>query len=288
MAKSNLFGILNINKPKGITSFDVIASLRKILNMKQIGHSGTLDPIAQGVLAICVGDATRIIEFLPSDKSYRAFAKLGFTTNTYDLEGEITSQKEVAVTKEQLEIALAEFSGEIEQIPPIFSAIKIKGKKLYEYARKNEEVEIPKRKVTVYKIEFLDFINGENPVVVFDIDCSSGTYIRSIIHDLGQKLGCGATMIDLIRTKTSGLELANSQNLDEITTENAKFIDPLKELSLKEIEISQEQLEKIKMGQYFIVQNFISETVKLSFEGKLVAIAKMDGNRVLPKKVFKV
>ncbi len=286
MAKSNLFGILNINKPKGITSFDVIARLRKILNIKQIGHSGTLDPIAQGVLAICVGDATRIIEFLPSDKSYRAFAKLGFTTNTYDLEGKITSRKEVNVTKEQIESALSDFADEIEQLPPIFSAIKIKGKKLYEYARKNEEVEIPKRKVTVYKIELVKFQTGENPIVIFDVDCSSGTYIRSIIHDLGQKLGCGATMIDLIRTNASGLSLENSQNLDGLSPENAKFIDPLKELSLEEISISIEQFEKIKLGQYFMVNNFVAETVKLSFEGKLVAIAKMTGNKVLPKKVF--
>jgi len=286
--KSNLFGILNINKPKGITSFDVIARLRKIFNIKQIGHSGTLDPIAQGVLAICVGDATRIIEFLPSDKSYRAFAQLGFTTNTYDLEGEITSQTEVNVTKEQIETALAEFSGEIEQLPPIFSAIKIKGKKLYEYARKNEEVEIPKRKVIVYKIALIEVQESETPILVFDVDCSSGTYIRSIIHDLGQKLGCGATMVDLIRTKASGLCLEDSQNLDEITKENAKFIDPLKELSLPEIEISQEQLNKIKLGQYFIIEKFIAETIKLSFEGKLVAIAKMDGNKICPKKVFAV
>ena len=286
MAKSNLFGILNINKPKGITSFDVIARLRKILNIKQIGHSGTLDPIAQGVLPICVGDATRIIEFLPTDKSYRASAQLGFTTNTYDLEGEILERREVNVAKEQIEAALSEFFGEIEQTPPIFSAIKIKGKKLYEYARKNETVEIPKRNVTISKIKLLEIKEGENPIIVFDVDCSGGTYIRSIIHDLGEKLGCGATMVDLTRTKSSGLYLENAQNLDEITAENAKFIDPLKELSLNEIKISAEQLEKIKLGQYFMVDKFIAETVKLSFDGKLVAIARMDSNKVLPKKVF--
>jgi len=284
--KSNLFGILNINKPKGITSFDVIARLRKILNIKQIGHSGTLDPIAQGVLPICVGDATRIIEFLPSDKSYKAFAQLGFTTNTYDLEGEILQRREVNVTKEQIEQALSEFSGEIEQTPPIFSAIKIKGKKLYEYARKNEAVEIPKRNVTISRIELIEIQEGKNPIVVFDVDCSSGTYIRSIINDLGEKLGCGATMVDLTRTKSSGLYLEVAQNLDEITLENAQFIDPLKELSLAEVKISAAQFEKIKLGQYFRIKNFVAETVKLSFEGKLVAIAKMDENKVLPKKVF--
>lgn len=286
MEKSNLFGILNINKPKGITSFDVIARLRKILNIKQIGHSGTLDPIAQGVLPICVGDATRIIEFLPSDKSYKAFAQLGFTTNTYDLEGEILQRREVNVTKEQIEQALSEFSGEIEQTPPIFSAIKIKGKKLYEYARKNEAVEIPKRNVTISRIELIEIQEGKNPIVVFDVDCSSGTYIRSIINDLGEKLGCGATMVDLTRTKSSGLYLEVAQNLDEITLENAQFIDPLKELSLAEVKISAAQFEKIKLGQYFRIKNFVAETVKLSFEGKLVAIAKMDENKVLPKKVF--
>lgn len=286
MAKSNLFGILNINKPKGITSFDVIARLRKILNMKQIGHSGTLDPIAQGVLPICVGDATRIIEFLPTDKSYKAFAQLGFTTNTYDLEGEVTSRKEVNVTKEQIEQVLSEFFGEIEQVPPIFSAIKIKGKKLYEYARKNETVEIPKRNVTISRIELLEIKESTNPIIIFDVDCSGGTYIRSIINDLGEKLGCGATMVDLIRTKSSGLYLETAQNLEDITLENAQFIDPLKELSLPEIKITQEQLEKIKLGQYFMVKNFLAETIKLSFEEKLVAIARMDENKVLPKKVF--
>lgn len=286
MVKSNLFGILNINKPKGITSFDVVARLRRILSIKKIGHTGTLDPLAQGVLPICVGDAARIIEYLPSGKSYRAFAQLGFTSDTCDSEGEITSCREVNVTKEQVAQALQAFSGEIEQLPPIFSAIKVDGKKLYEYARKNQEVEIPKRKVTIYKIELVEFQEGQNPIVVFDVDCSSGTYIRSIIRDLGENLGCGAMMVDLIRTKANGFDIAEAQNLDEVILENAKFIDPLEEVALEEVKLTTDQLTKIKFGQYFFVEGCKDGMVKLSYDGKLVGIAQVDGEQLRPKKVF--
>lgn len=286
MAKSSYFGILNINKPKGITSFDVVARLRKILNTKKIGHTGTLDPLAQGVLPICVGDATRIIEYLPSGKAYRAYAKLGLTSNTYDLEGELSEPQKVGTTKEAIIEALKAFEGEIEQTPPIFSAIKIKGKKLYEYARKNEEVEIPKRTVTVSKIEFVDFQQGENPIVIFDVECSAGTYIRSIIHDLGQNLGCGAIMVDLIRTKANGFEIAQSQDLNNLCAEEAIFIDPLAQIDLSEIKISSVELEKIKLGQSFWVENENIGMTKLSYEDKLVAIAEQNEKKVSPKKVF--
>lgn len=286
MAKSNYFGILNINKPKGITSFDVVARLRKILNTKKIGHTGTLDPLAQGVLPICVGDATRIIEYLPSGKAYRAYAKLGLTSNTYDLEGELSEPQKVATTKEAVIEALKAFEGKIEQTPPIFSAIKIKGKKLYEYARKNEEIEIPKRTVTVSKIEFVEWQEDENPIIVFDVECSAGTYIRSIIHDLGQNLGCGAIMTDLIRTKANGFELAQSQDLDTLCAEEAIFLDPLEQIDLSEIQISTEELEKIRLGQSFWTDLENTGMVKLSYEGKLVAIAEQNEKKVSPKKVF--
>lgn len=286
MAKSDFFGILNINKPKGITSFDVVARLRKILGIKKIGHTGTLDPLAQGVLPVCVGDATRIIEFLPQGKAYRAYAKLGLTSNTYDLEGEIAEQRPVNTSKEAVIEALKVFEGEIEQTPPVFSAIKIKGKKLYEYARKNEAVEIPTRKVTVSKIEFAEWQDGENPVLVFDVECSSGTYIRSIIHDLGQNLGCGAIMTDLVRTKANGFEIIQAQELDTLTVENAVFIDPLGQVDLPEIKIGSAELEKICLGQSFFTDFERTGTVKLSFEGKLAAIAEQNGGKVSPKKVF--
>lgn len=287
MAKSDFFGILNINKPKGITSFDVVARLRKILGIKKIGHTGTLDPLAQGVLPVCVGDATRIIEFLPQGKAYRAYAKLGLTSNTYDLEGEIAEQRPVNTSKEAVIEALKVFEGEIEQTPPVFSAIKIKGKKLYEYARKNEAVEIPTRKVTVSKIEFAEWQDGENPVLVFDVECSSGTYIRSIIHDLGQNLGCGAIMTDLVRTKANGFEIIQAQELDTLTVENAVFIDPLGQVDLPEIKIGSAELEKICLGQSFFTDFERTGTVKLSYEGNLAAIAEQNGKKVSPKKVFK-
>ena len=285
--KSDFFGILNINKPKGITSFDVVARVRKILGIKKVGHTGTLDPLAQGVLPVCVGDATRIIEFLPSDKIYRAYAKFGLTSNTYDTEGEITEAKPVNISKEEAINALKIFEGQIEQTPPIFSAIKIKGKKLYEYARKNEKIEIPSRKVTIYKITSVEWQNGKNPVLVFDIECSSGTYIRSIIHDLGQKLHCGAIMADLIRTKANNFEIAQSQELDALTAENAVFIDPLGQIALPEIKITSDEFEKIKLGQNFFSDFEKMGMMKLSYEGKLVGIAEQSGKKISPKKVFK-
>lgn len=282
MANSN-FGILNINKPKGLTSHDVVARLRKILNMKQIGHTGTLDPIAQGVLPICVGKATRLIEYLPTGKGYRAFAKLGIKTNTYDLEGEILSNQPVKITSDEIKKTLKTFEGEIEQIPPKFSAIKLKGKKLYEYARKGEEVEVPKRQVTINKIEMVEIQEGENPIVVFDVDCSGGTYIRSIIHDLGEKLGCGAVMTDLIRTKSSGFCIENAITIEDVDT--SKIINPIDKIDLPKLSINEIQLEEIKLGRAFEAQASKGMII-LEFNNQIAGIALSDGEKIQPKKVF--
>lgn len=277
------FGILNINKPKGITSHDVVSRLRKILNMKQIGHTGTLDPIAQGVLPICIGKATRIIEYLSTNKSYKATAILGIGTNTYDLEGEIIYKKPTKVSKQEVEKALSNFEGEIEQTPPAFSAIKVKGKKLYEYARKGQDIEIPKRKIKITQIELIDFKEGEYPEIVFNVDCSGGTYIRSIIHDIGEELGCKAVMADLIRTGSGGFNIENSITLDEVDASN--IINPLEALALPKLEINEAQLEEIKQGRYFH-QTTDSGTVALEFRGQLVAIAISDEEKIQPKKVL--
>lgn len=278
-----MFGILNIYKPQGITSFDVIARLRKKLNIKQIGHSGTLDPMAEGVLCVCVGKATRIIEFLPSDKTYIATAKLGLRTNTYDIEGEILSQTSPNINIEQIQTILGTFSGEIEQKPPIFSAIKIKGKKLYEYARKNEEIEIPTRKVKIYDIKI---INYENNDLTFEVSCSSGTYIRSIINDLGEILGCGACMTKLIRTKANNLSVENAQNLDKITKDTACFIDVTKILELPKIVLSATEAQKIEQGQFICKNIQDDKTISLIFDNKLKAIGYSKNNQIKPKKVF--
>ena len=283
-------GILNINKPIGITSFDVIARLRKILNMKKIGHAGTLDPLAEGVLPIFIGKATRLIQFAPKTKSYRAYARLGIETNTYDTEGEILSKKIIEYNLEDIKNILKSFEGKILQKPPIYSAISVNAKRLYEYARKNQEVEIPTREVEIYNLEVVEFDeSSEFPLLVFDIYCASGVYVRSIIHDLGEKLGSGAMMENLTRTMSANLKLEDSVRLQDLTSENAKdfIIDPCAMLEMESLELSAQEYDKILKGQFLVDEtNFgVEENIKLIFENKLVAIAQKKDNLIKPKVV---
>ena len=176
-----MFGLLNIYKPVGKTSHDVVAYLRRVLKIKQIGHTGTLDPFAEGVLPVCIGKSTRLIEYLPDEKAYLAYVQFGKSTDTYDTEGKIVFETDKKVSETEILEKLPLFEGEIEQIPPIYSAIKVNGKKLYDYAREGKEVEIKPRKVIINKIELKDF-DFENQVAQIYIECSKGTYIRSIAH----------------------------------------------------------------------------------------------------------
>lgn len=244
--KKQLFGFLNIYKPVGMTSHDVVAALRRVTKIKQIGHTGTLDPFAEGVLPICVGKATRLIEYLQDDKEYLATVQFGASTNTFDLDGEKTSVSGKKVTKSQVEEALKAFSGEISQLPPIFSAIKVKGKKLYEYARKGEEVEIHPRKVVIENIELKEF-DEENQQAQILIKCSKGTYIRSIANDLGQNLGCGGYLVKLIRTQAGSFRVEDSFQLDTVEVEK-NFVNPLDVLNLPKIAVKDKDLTKIKNG----------------------------------------
>ena len=208
-------GMLLINKPAGMTSFDVVAVLRRVTHIKQIGHTGTLDPFATGVLPICIGKATKLIEYLPDDKEYTATVQFGANTDTYDLEGEVTQTFDKKISQTDLKEILKDFEGEIEQLPPIYSAIKVKGKKLYEYAREGKEVEIKPRKVFIKKIELLSFdYEGQNAQIL--VECSKGTYIRSIAFDIGQKLNCGGYLIALKRTKAGMFSIEKSINLVEV------------------------------------------------------------------------
>ena len=280
--------LLNINKPEGITSFAVVSKIRKLLNVKQVGHAGTLDPIASGVLPVFVSKATRLIQYIPKTKSYRATMILGTRTNTFDKEGEIISKITPDVSKEEIVSILKTFEGEIDQVPPKFSAIKMNGKKLYEYARKNIDIgEIPSRKV---KIDKLTFISQENEKVIFDIDCQSGVYVRSIINDLGEKLGCGAMMQELVRTKSANLMLQDSVKLDDLTPENIKnyFISPRSIIEFPEIILDENEMKKIEFGQY-INKNIKTEDnklFKLIYNGKLVGIAYSKDNLFYPKTVI--
>lgn len=211
---SELNGIVVINKEKGYTSHDVVNVVRRTLGTRKVGHTGTLDPNATGVLPVCVGRSTKACDMLTfSDKEYIAEVKLGFTTDTYDVWGTVLETREVNVTMESLKGAIEHFTGEIEQLPPMYSAIKQNGKKLYELAREGIEVERKKRRITIYECELLHFEGDTFKIRVY---CSKGTYIRSLCYDIGEYLGCGATMTGLVRTKSSVFDIESAITLDEL------------------------------------------------------------------------
>ena len=213
-------GFLNLDKPFGWTSHDCVAKTRKLLRIKRIGHAGTLDPTATGVLPIAIGRATRLLQYLPGNKAYKATIRLGVTTTTDDLQGEVIFQQPVQkLTLEMLETALAEFTGKIEQIPPRYSAIQVQGRRLYDLARQGEVVEVPSRTVQIFEIKILDWRLSNFPELDVAIACGSGTYIRAIARDLGAKLNTGGTLAALQRTCSSGFYLENSINFTDLETQ---------------------------------------------------------------------
>ncbi|MBP0013069.1 MAG: tRNA pseudouridine(55) synthase TruB [Roseofilum sp. SBFL] len=214
------FGFLNLNKPPGYTSHDCVARVRRLLHTKRVGHGGTLDPAAVGVLPIAVGKATRLLQFLPQDKAYQATIKFGLRTETDDLEGEaIESQPVPDLSLESIQLVLSEFQGKIEQIPPIYSAIQVGGKRLYKLARQGEVVQVPARTVEVYDLQVLDWRPGNFPELDLAIACGPGTYIRAIARDLGDRVNAGATLAQLTRTQSSGFRLSQSMTLEELETQ---------------------------------------------------------------------
>lgn len=209
-------GILNINKPEGWTSQDVVAKLRGRLHIRRVGHTGTLDPMATGVLPVCFGKATRIIEYYDDDfKTYEAEMKLGMVTDTLDITGTVLETKPVDVSEEDVIQTIDSFRGWITQIPPKYSALKVNGKPLYKYAREGVEVEIKSRKIYVEDIQPVEVNLGENRIL-FRVTCSKGTYIRTICDDIGKKLGCGGTMTSLQRTQSGCFRVEDARTLPEI------------------------------------------------------------------------
>ena len=199
-------GFVYLDKGEGMTSFFAASRLRRIFDMKKIGHTGTLDPMATGVLPVALGGATRFIELIPShDKAYRASFRLGTVTDTLDITGEVLSESEVSSTAADVENVLGKFRGEISQLPPMYSAIKKDGVRLYTLARQGIEVEREERQVTIYRLE-MTRADEENNEYEIEVECSSGTYIRSVISDIGEALGCGAVMTKLRRTKANGID----------------------------------------------------------------------------------
>lgn len=207
-------GVINIYKIKGFTSHDVVAKLRGIMKQKKIGHTGTLDPDAIGVLPVCLGSATKLCDMLTDkEKEYVAKVRLGVITDTQDMTGAVLCQKEVDVDENQVTEALQTFVGKYEQVPPMYSALKVNGKKLYELAREGKEVERKARPVTVHYIEVMDM---QLPELTIRVGCSKGTYIRTLCHDLGERLGCGAAMAALERTKSGQFTLDTALTLAEL------------------------------------------------------------------------
>jgi tRNA pseudouridine55 synthase len=211
----SLSGVLVVDKPTGMTSHDVIDRLRKILHTRKIGHAGTLDPSAGGVLVACVNQATKVVQFLTEyDKEYTAVIQLGITTDTYDGEGQIIrTEEDLKISSDEIKLAILSFKGKIEQTPPLYSAIKYQGKKLYQYARSNQEVKRNKREVEIKELEILEI---NLPHVKFRISCSKGTYVRSLAHDVGEKLGCGAYLYSLRRTRVGPFNLEDALSLEKI------------------------------------------------------------------------
>ncbi len=250
-----MFGFINLNKPYGWTSHDCVAKVRRILKTKKVGHGGTLDPAATGVLPIAVGKATRLLSFLPEKKGYKAKIRFGVQTNTDDLEGEvIQSQNASELTLAQVQPLLEQFIGEIEQIPPAFSAIQQGGKRLYELARKGEVVQVPKRIVNIHQIEVLNWQTGEFPELTLTITCGGGTYIRAIARDLGYLLNVGGTLAALQRTESCGMTLAESMTLEQLESHSSQaafsLICPdLPLQNLKSVTLSPTEAQRWCQGQ---------------------------------------
>lgn len=222
-------GFLNLNKPVGISSHGCIGALRRQLGMKKVGHGGTLDPAASGVLPVAVGRATRLLPYLPADKAYRAVVRFGLTTTTDDLEGDpITHTSATHLNRASVMAQLPTFIGTIRQVPPAYSAIQVNGQRLYQRARQGLPVEVPERQVTVHAIELVDWQTaGDRPEATLTITCGPGTYIRAIARDLGAQLGTGATLAQLVRTRSGGFDLATSLPLTETETRVVQGTLPL-------------------------------------------------------------
>jgi len=276
-------GLIVVNKQKGFTSRDVVNIIGKTLGTKKVGHTGTLDPIAEGVLVCVVGKCTKLCDILVSDeKEYIATMQFGILTDTLDNTGKVLKTCEKIITIEQVKQAFKNFNGEYEQVVPIYSAVKIDGKKLYEYARDNIDIELPKRKVNIKKLEIIDF---KDNVLTFKTLVSKGTFIRSLIRDIGEYLGTYGTMTQLTRTKQGDFLIENSYTIDEIKNGNYRIVD-LKEIfkDYPLIEVDSNMYEKVIHGQEF-ANDFNKDFILYSYNNEIVAvyqISKKDNKKIKP------
>ena len=289
-------GILNVNKPQGKTSYDIVALVKRLSGEKRVGHAGTLDPLASGVLPVCLGQGTRVIEFLAeSTKVYRAQIELGVVTDTYDAEGKVLERKDPSrVNREQVESALNSFKGKILQVPPMFSALKHQGTPLYKLARNGTEVERDSRPVEIHRLELLDW---QPPVLTVEVECGKGTYIRSLAHDLGQVLGCGASLKSLVRTRYGPFVIAESISLWELEESFQfgyfkKLVHPLDMVltNYPAVVVDDATGNAIKNGNTIVLENVSNENLCRAYnqDNHLLAVLRYEPEKGgwHPEKVF--
>jgi tRNA pseudouridine synthase B len=276
--------LLVVNKEKNLTSRDVVNNLTKIFNTKKIGHTGTLDPIATGVLVCLFGKYTKLVDLLTSlDKEYIAEIKLGIKTDTGDITGSIIENKSFNITKDNIIKVFEKFPQKYEQTVPKYSAVKINGKKLYEYARNNIEIELPKREVSIFSLELIDY---EKDIIKFKTHVSKGTYIRSLIEDICEKLGTIGTMNNLIRTKQGGFDIEDSFILDDIKNGNFKFQNIHEFLKYPSIEINDELIKIIKNGGRIKNIYNVQDKVIFTYQGEDIAIYETNNETLKPYIMF--
>ncbi len=282
---------MNLNKPFGWTSHDCVAKVRKLLRLKRVGHAGTLDPAATGVLPIALGKATRLLQYLPGDKAYNATIRFGIQTTTDDLQGEVIASRACPELKlEDIKDLLPKFLGKINQIPPSYSAIQVDGKRLYDLARQGIAVEAPVRTVEIFSIEVLDWRPSEFAELDVAIACGAGTYIRSIARDLGAALDVGGTLAALQRTVSSGFNLANSISIEALEAQLQTFQPmspdaPLQYLS--EISLLEDDAKKWRQGQRIAQQiKESSQYLRVYTDGLFIGISELKDDLLIPAMVF--
>jgi tRNA pseudouridine55 synthase len=276
-------GIVVVDKPAGMTSHDVVDRVRKVFGTKKVGHGGTLDPDATGVLVLAVGYATRFIDYTrDAPKSYEAIATLGVATTTQDSSGEVVQERPVDVTEDEVRSALKRFEGAIQQLPPMVSAVKIGGERLYRKARRGEDVERPARTVTIHSLELVSF---DGRAAELGVACSGGTYVRTLIHDLGEELGCGAHMSSLRRTATGGFALADAIALEDLGPQHLR---PLRDAlaSLDSVVVTDDEARQVATGRKLPARTSSEGPIAILHDDEVIAVYRNHGDELVPEKVL--
>jgi tRNA pseudouridine55 synthase len=280
--------VVVIDKPPAMTSFAVVKAVRRALGVRKAGHTGTLDPLATGVLPICVGEGTKVASLLlAEDKVYRARARLGLRTDTLDITGEVLAEADPsAVSREGLHQALSSQLGTIDQVPPAYSAIRTEGERAYQRARRGEVVTLPPRRVEIHRIALAAFGQGD---FEFEVACSKGTYVRALVRDLGESLGCGATLVGLRRLRCGSFTIEDAVALDALAERGCEQLLPLDVVlgHLPAVELDGEGARRLRQGQPVGVDDAPAGLLQLRAGGELLALGQRREGRVWPKRVFR-